>query len=74
MVPIVGQRDGTYKSVSLINALLGHKNEKCYYSLFEIIKTHAAKEHGIDISPKLTLPDFEIAVVNAVNKAFPESQ
>lgn len=47
-----------------------HKSETCYIILFEL-KRHGVNTFNTHLSPENILTDFEIAVINAVKRQFP---
>ncbi|KAI5644396.1 MULE transposase domain-containing protein [Phthorimaea operculella] len=67
----VGRDDDSSKILPLVFGLLSHKTENCYQIFIEIIISYINQHLEISAEPQIVITDFELAVINAVKKAFP---
>lgn len=53
--------------------LLSNKSENSYFVFFELIRVHCKNEFNIDLNPEIIISDFELAIINASLRVFPNS-
>lgn len=58
----------------LVFALLPGKTEEIYHILFQKLTSYASNELGIQLSPRYVMMDFELAVIKASARVFPDSR
>lgn len=70
---MVGSEYGAQKTVPLAYGLLSNKSEKSYFVFFEIITVYSKNVLNIDLYPEIIISDFELAIIKASQRAFPNS-